>query len=76
MDELFDSSANEPLTIASYIAASPIEAYLNHLAVGSCFPETPLFLHVDRYINVPLEPTYQAAFDGAPMFWREILERR
>ena len=35
----------------------------------------PLFLNADRYINVPLEPTYQAAFAGEPKFWREVLER-
>jgi hypothetical protein len=38
-------------------------------------PEMPLFLDPDRYINVPLEPTYQAAHDGMPAFWRGVLER-
>jgi hypothetical protein len=32
-------------------------------------------LRPDRYINVPLEPTYQAAYAGMPAFWRAILER-
>jgi hypothetical protein len=27
----------------------------------------------DRYIDVPLEATYQAAFLGLPAFWRQIL---
>ena len=35
----------------------------------------PLFLQSDRYINVPLEPTYQASYDGMPDFWRGVLER-
>jgi hypothetical protein len=35
----------------------------------------PLFLRPDRYINLPLEPTYQAAYDGMPAFWRGVLER-
>jgi hypothetical protein len=38
-------------------------------------PEMPLFLHSDRYINVPLEPTYEAAYGGMPAFWRDVLER-
>ena len=62
-------------TLASYVAGPPVEAYLADLSVGSSLPEMPLFLQVDRYINAPLEPTYQAAFAGEPEFWRNILER-
>jgi hypothetical protein len=36
----------------------------------------PLFLRRDRYVGVPLEATYQAAFDGMPGFSREVLERQ
>jgi hypothetical protein len=32
----------------------------------------PLFLRPDRYINVPLEETYQAADRGLPAFWRSM----
>jgi hypothetical protein len=67
--------ADEPLTLASYNAGPPVEAYLNHLKVGRPLPEMPLFLSDNRYVNVPLEPTYQATFRGEPIFWREILER-
>jgi hypothetical protein len=35
-----------------------------------------LFLRPDRYVQVPLEPTYQAAFRGMPAFWRDVLEGR
>jgi hypothetical protein len=48
--------------------------YIEHLAVGSPLPEMPLFLRPDRYVNVPLEPTYQAAYRGTPAVWREVLE--
>lgn len=75
LDQPYDLPANLSLTLASYDAGPPVEAYLDHLAVGFPLPEMPLFLQVDRYINVPLEPTYQSAFQGSPMFWREILER-
>lgn len=68
--------ADEPLTLASYAAGPQIEVYLEHVAIGAVLPQMPLFLHPDRYINVPLEPTYQAAYAGMPAFWRDVLEGR
>ncbi len=65
---------DEPLALASYIVDVRPEAYLEHLAVGSPLIEMPLFLNPDRYINVPLEPTYMAAYRGMPAFWRDRLE--
>ena len=38
--------------------------------------KVPLFLHPDRYVNVPLEATYNAAYRGVPAFWRDVLEGR
>jgi hypothetical protein len=73
--DLDDRPDDEPLVLVSYLAGLPVEAYLEPLAVGRSLPEMPLFLQEDRYINVPLEPTYQAAFHGEPLFWREVLER-
>jgi hypothetical protein len=64
------------LTLASYVAERPIDIYLENLAVGDPLVEMPLFLTPDRYVNVPLEPTYQAAYRGMPAFWRDVLERR
>jgi hypothetical protein len=66
--------ADEPLTLASYVAAPPPEAYLEHLAVGAELPDMPLFLHRERYVDTPLEATYQAAYRGVPAFWRGALE--
>ena len=74
-DEPRDPPADEPLALVSYVAGPQVEAYVEPLAVGQVLPEMPLFLQVDRYINIPLEPTYQAAFQGSPLYWREILER-
>jgi hypothetical protein len=65
-----------PLTLASYVAERPIDIYLENLAVGDPLVEMPLFLRPDRYVNVPLEPTYQAAYRGMPAFWRDVLEGR
>ena len=74
-DTPYDLPAEEPLTLASYAMGPPVEVYLEHVAVGAVLPDMPLFLRPDRYINVPLEPTYQAAYRGMPAFWREVLER-
>jgi len=65
-----------PLTLASYAAGPRVEIYLQHLAVGATLADMPLFLRPDRYVNVPLEPTYQAAYRGMPAFWRDVLEGR
>jgi hypothetical protein len=75
-DEPYDLPAGEPLTLASYAAGPRVDIYLEHLAVGALLPDMPLFLRPDRYVQVPLEATYQAAYRGFPAFWREVLERR
>ena len=74
--EPYQLPPGEPLTLASYVADRLPKAYLEHLAVGSPLIEMPLFLDPDRYINLPLEATYQAAYRGMPAFWREVLEAR
>ena len=73
-DEPYDLPAEEPLTLASYAAGPRIEAYVEHVAVGAALPDMPLFLRPDRYVNVPLEATYQSAYAGLPAFWRRVLE--
>jgi hypothetical protein len=75
-DEPYVLPSGEPLTLASYFAGPRPEAYLEHLAVGSPLIEMPLLLNPDRYINVPLESTYLAAYRGMPAFWRDVLEGR
>jgi hypothetical protein len=71
-----DRPPGEPLTLAAYDAGPPVEAYLDYLAVGASLPEMPLFLRPGRYVNVPLEETYAAAYRGLPAFWRDVLEGR
>jgi len=75
-DEPYDLPPEEPLTLASYASGTQVEMYIEHVAAGASLPEMPLFLRPDRYINVPLEATYQEAYRGVPAFWREVLERR
>ncbi len=71
----YDLPALEPLTLASYVADALTEALLEHLAWGDPLPDMPLYFRTDRYVNVPLEVTYQAAYRSVPAFWREILDK-
>ena len=75
-DEAYDLPADKLLTLASYAAGPKVDIYVEHLAVGAVLPDMPLFLRPDRYVNVPLEVTYQAAYGGMPGFWRQVLEGR
>jgi hypothetical protein len=75
-DERYDLPAEEPLTLASYRAGPRVEIDIEHLAVGAPLCDMPLYLRPDRYVKVPLEATYQAAYAGMPAFWRHVLEGR
>jgi hypothetical protein len=35
--------------------------------------DMPLFLTPDVYVTVPLESTYQSAWEAVPEFWRNVL---
>ena len=43
-------------------------------AVGRNLIDMPLFLTADSYVPVPLETTYQAAWEAIPGFWREVVQ--
>lgn len=73
-DEPYELPAERPLTLAAYAAAKVPVAYIDHLAVGDILPEMPLFLTRDRYVTLPLEPSYCVAYQSLPEFWREVLE--
>lgn len=63
----------QPLTCVAYLAGPSAEAFIEPVGVGNQLPEMPLFLTPEIYVPVPLEPTYQAAWNGMPAFWREVL---
>ncbi len=67
--------AGLPLGLAAYLAKTPPEAYLEWVGVGSALPEMPLFLDPSRYVNAPLDATYEAAWRGVPRVWRDVLEK-
>ena len=75
-EQPYEVPSDEPLTAAAYVAKLQPEAYLEHFASGASLPGMPLFLHSERYVTVPLEATYQAAVQGMPAFWRDVLEGR
>ena len=70
----FELPAGEPLTMAAYSAGEVTNAYVEPIAVGRQLPDMPLFLDPDRYVNVPLEATYLAAYRGVPRRWKDVLE--
>jgi hypothetical protein len=73
-DDSYDAPPSKPLTLAAYSAGSPKKAYIEPIAVGDVLPDMPLFLEPERYIKVPLEATYQSAWQGVPHRWRRVLE--
>jgi hypothetical protein len=65
--------ADKPLTCVSYIGGPSAEPFLELVAVGDALPAMPLFLTPDVYVSVPLEATYQLAWEGLPAYWRGVL---
>jgi hypothetical protein len=72
----YEPPSDRPLTLASYRADRPPEAFVEPSAAGLELAPMPLFLTTERYVNVPLEETYQAAWRGMPAVVRDDIERR
>jgi len=73
-DESLDVPVEKPLTLSSFEAGIDIQAYFEHVAVNDALPDMPLYYRQGRYVNVPLETSYQAAYRGLPAVWKEALE--
>lgn len=65
---------DRPLTLAGYAAGPTPRSYVEPVAVGDRLPDMPLFVTPDVSVDVPLEATYQAAWDMFPADAREELE--
>jgi hypothetical protein len=66
---------DEPLTLASYRwDGTEPEAFVEPTVVGRPLIDMPLFLNRDRYIQTPLESTYQLAFRALPAFIQQALQ--
>jgi Protein of unknown function (DUF4058) len=73
-ESAFALPADRPLTLSAYVGGPCPEALVEATAVGATHPEMPLYLTPDGYVRVPLETTYQAAWEAVPIFWRRVLE--
>jgi hypothetical protein len=72
-DNDFALTSDRPLTLAAYSGGPYPEAFVEPTAVGATLPEMPLFLTPDVYVPLPLETTYQSAWEAVPSFWRDVL---
>jgi hypothetical protein len=72
----YQARKDRPLTLAAYAVRAPglVTAYVEPLKVSEALPDMPLFLAPEHYINVPLERTYCAAWEGVPERWRRVIE--
>jgi hypothetical protein len=61
------------LTVGAYIGGPVPEVFIQPAAVGAPLPEMPLFLTPDDYVPVPLDATYQSAWEAVPSYWRDVL---
>ncbi len=73
-DEEFEFPPGKDRTLVSYEVDGVRVAYVEPVALGAALPEMPLFLWNDFHIMVPLEPTYQVAWDAAPDEFRIAVE--
>lgn len=76
IDNEFALPQDKRLTLAAYASSTYPEAFIEPVAVGSRLPDMPLFLSPEIYVPVPLEETYQSAWETVPAYWREVLDGR
>jgi hypothetical protein len=63
VEEDFELSADQRLTLAAYDAGPPPVAYVEPITVGAALPDMPIFLKPDFYVPAPLEETYRTTWD-------------
>lgn len=49
-------------------------AYLEPFRVGAKLPDMPAWIDPDAFVNVPLENTYQTAWEVCPADFRLLVE--
>jgi hypothetical protein len=70
----YEAPRDRPMTLAAYTSGAVVTAYVEPVGLGDQLPAMPLFLDPGHYVNVPLEATYEAAWQGLPERWRGVLE--
>ena len=69
----FHLSGDRPLSLASYVGGAVHEALIDPVGFGQALPDMPLFLKPDLRVPIPLESTYQTAWDEVPLMWQEAV---
>jgi hypothetical protein len=72
-DAEYHPPANKPLTLAAYESDLVVKAFVEPVAVGDVLPSMPLILEPGGAVQVPLEATYQAAWQAVPRRWKSVL---
>lgn len=72
--EAWIASPDRPLTLVAYESALTVRAFVQPLAIGDALIDMPLYLEPDGYVLVPLESTYDRAFEALPKRWRSVVE--
>lgn len=75
-DDAFALPADKPLTCAAYVGGPLPQAFVDPVGIGDPLPDMPLFLTPEVYVPVPLNTTYQSAWDSVPAFWQDVLTAR
>ena len=71
--EEYTAPPDKPLTLAAYEGSSGLRAFVEPIAVADTLVPMPLFLWPGGHILVPLEETYQAAWESVPRRWRDVI---
>lgn len=71
--EEYEQPSDKPLTLAAYEADLSIRAHVQPASVGESLIDMPLFLQPRGQVPVPLEATYQGAWNALPQRWRNVV---
>ncbi len=63
----------KPLALASYACGDELQAFVETLDVGEALKDMPLYLEPNEHLLLPLEPTYQRAWDNVPARWQRVI---
>lgn len=72
-DQSFTPPPEKPLTLVSYQVADEIIAHIEPVALGDAMPNMPLFINREAHVLVPLESTYQTAWQRSPKPLRDLV---
>ncbi len=61
--------------LSSYQAGVVPNVFIEAIAVGDSLAGRPVFRNEDQYMPVPLEETYQKAWETVPEYWREVITK-